>query len=255
MHSALNHNFAQRTPVAPNKKLIFALVAIILGTVISSLSLWVIKSDKFLIKHMHIEGEFISLDTEDIRALVNTQIRGSGFFGIDANVIHDALVALPWIKKASVLRIWPDSLKVIITEQLAFVRWGETGFLNEQGDYFEPNQDTSPTSLPILEGATAVREILLDHFKYLQAIPKLNVTRLRLDQRRAWEMELDNKLLVVLGKENFEDRVELFINTARPNLGENLSQVERIDMRYTNGFSVQWKQAPKEHLVSENRRQ
>jgi len=89
---------------------------------------------------------------------------------------------------------------------------------------------------------------LLERFKLLKQTYGLSVVRLQLNKRRAWRFELGNGLSVVLGRRYFENRIERFVNVVINNLGEKLSQAREIDMRYTNGFAVRWKQRVTEHI-------
>jgi len=173
---------------------------------------------------------------------------GGGFFNIDVTAIRNTLVALPWVKEVSVHRIWPDGLRLVVNEQTAVVRWNETGLLNDQGHYFAPEKKSFPHGLPVLEGPEDSQELLLERFKLLKQFYGLSIVRLRLNERRAWQFELDSGLSVVLGRKDFENRIDRFVYIVMNNLGEKLSQVKEIDMRYTNGFAVRWKQSAIENI-------
>jgi cell division protein FtsQ len=210
---------------------------------------WMMKPATLPIKQVHIEGKFLRLDTDRLQELVTYKVRG-GFFNIDVAAIRNALVALPWVNDVSVHRIWPDGLRVIVNEQIAVVRWNETGLLNEQGHNFSPEKESFPQDLPLLEGPEESQKLLLERFNLLKQTYGLSVVRLHLNERRAWEFELENGLSVVLGRKDFESRVERFVSVVMNNLGEKSSQAREIDMRYTNGFAVRWKQRTTEHIES-----
>jgi len=159
-------------------------------------------------------------------------------------------VALPWVNDVSVHRVWPDGLRVIVNEQTAVVRWNGTGLLNDHGHYFSPEKDSFPRGLPLLEGPEESKELLLERFKLLKQTYGLPVVHLQMNQRRAWKFELKNGLSVVLGRRDFENRIERFVNVVINNLGEKSSQAREIDMRYTNGFAVRWKQPTTKHIKS-----
>ncbi|MFB3116822.1 MAG: cell division protein FtsQ/DivIB, partial [Gammaproteobacteria bacterium] len=201
------------------------------------------------IKHVHIEGEFLRLDTSRMQELVSDKVRG-GFFNINVAAIRNTLMALPWVKKVSVHRIWPDGLRVVVNEQTAVVRWNETGLLNDQGHYFAPEKDSFPNDLPLLEGPEDSQKLLLERFNLLKQFHGLSVVHLRLNERRAWQFYLDSGLSVVLGRNDFESRIDRFVYMVIKNMGEKLSQAKEIDMRYTNGFAVRWKQRAIENIES-----
>lgn len=225
------------------------LMAVLVTTVIVAGSLWMMKPTTLPIKQVHIEGEFLRLDTNRMQELVSDKVRG-GFFNINVAAIRNTLMALPWVKEVSVHRIWPDGLRVVVNEQTAVVKWNETGLLNDQGHYFAPEKDSFPNGLPVLEGPEDSQELLLKRLKLLKQFYGLSVVRLRLNERRAWQFQLDSGLSVVLGRKDFESRIDRFVHVVIKNMGEKLSQAREIDMRYTNGFAVRWKQRAIENIES-----
>jgi cell division protein FtsQ len=229
--------------------LVGVLMAVLVVTVIVTSFVWMMKPATLPIRQVHIEGEFLRLDTLRLQELVTDKVRG-GFFNIDVAAIRNALIALPWVNDVSVHRVWPDGLRVIVNEQTAVVRWNGTGLLNDQGHYFSPGKDTFPNGLPLLEGPEESQELLLKRFQLLKNTYGLSVVRLQMNERRAWEFELKNGLSVVVGRRDFENRTERFVNVVINNLGEKSSQAGEIDMRYTNGFAVRWKQPATEHIKS-----
>ena len=232
-----------------SNNLVGGLMAVLVVTVIVTGFVWMMKPATLPIRQVHIEGKFLRLDTYRLQELVTDKVRG-GFFNIDVAAIRNALVALPWVNDVSVHRVWPDGLRVIVNEQTAVVRWNETGLLNDQGHYFSPEKDTSPHDLPLLQGPEESQELLLERFKFLKQTYGLSVVRLQLNERRAWKFELENGLSVVLGRKDFDSRAERFVNVVIKNLGEKSSQAREIDMRYTNGFAVRWKQHATEYIES-----
>ncbi len=249
MDGKIEGNFAKQDRSDHSNNLVGSLLAVLVITVIVTGFVWMMKPATLPIRQVHIEGEFLRLDTLRMQELVTDKVRG-GFFNIDVTAIRNTLLALPWVNDVSVHRVWPDGLRVIVNEQIAVVRWNETGLLNEQGYYFSPEKDTFPQNLPLLEGPDDSQELLLEKFNLLKQTYGLSVASLQLNERRAWKFQLENGLSVVLGRKDFESRIERFVNVVINNLGEKSSQAREIDMRYTNGFAVRWQQRATEHIES-----
>jgi cell division protein FtsQ len=241
--------FDKQDRLAHSNNLISGLVAVLVTTAIVAGFVWMMKPATLPIKQVHIEGEFLRLDTNRLQMLVTDKVRG-GFFNIDVAAIRSDLMALPWVKDVSVHRAWPDGLRVVVDEQIAVVRWNENGLLNVQGQYFSPDKDSFSQGLPVLEGPDESRKLLLERFKLLKDTYGLSLLRLHLNERRAWSFELDSGLSVVLGRRDFDNRVERFVDVVIKNLGEKLSQAKEIDMRYTNGFAVRWQERTTEYIES-----
>jgi cell division protein FtsQ len=74
------------------------------------------------------------------------------------------------------------------------------------------------------------------------------ITSLVLNDRRAWQIILDNGIRLELGKESLEERIERFISLYK-NLGSDTQRVSYIDLRYDTGASIGW--FPEQELAQE----
>ena len=163
MDGSIDGDFDKQDRSDHSNNLVGGLMAVLVVTVIVSSFVWMMKPATLPIRQVHIEGKFLRLDTFRLQELVTDKVRG-GFFNIDVAAIRNVLVALPWVNDVSVHRIWPDGLRVIVNEQVAVVRWNDTGLLNEQGHYFSPEKESFPQGLPLLEGPEESQELLLEKF-------------------------------------------------------------------------------------------
>ena len=199
--------------------------------------------DTMPIKQVRIEGDFTRLSPVDLQLLVTDKVRG-GFFSLNVDAVRDALLAEPWVSQVKVNRIWPDALRVIVTEQVPAVRWKEKGLLNLEGVYFEPELESIPLNLPKLAGPAGLEKTLLQRFNAMQQLVTtvgFRIAALTVDERRAWSLTLNNGIRVVLGRRDFEERFERFLKLIPATLSGRVEQTDSIDMRYTNGFSIKWK--------------
>ncbi len=194
------------------------------------------------IRQVNIEGEFLQLSRAELQQLVLRELHG-GFFSMDVTALRDAVTASPWVHDVQVQRVWPDTLKVSVHEQTALARWGEKGLVNGQGEYFEPAMSSAPADLPQLAGPAGTQAQLARRLQQLQEVLSplsLSVQTLTLSDRRAWSFTTAAGLEVVLGREDFDARLNRFAELVPASLGERLSEASYIDMRYTNGFAVRF---------------
>jgi cell division protein FtsQ len=70
-----------------------------------------------------------------------------------------------------------------------------------------------------------------------------------LNDRRAWQIILDNGIRLELGKESMDERVERFLSLYLE-LGSQAQRVSYIDLRYDTGASVGW--FPEQELEQES---
>ncbi len=197
------------------------------------------------IKYIKVEGEFSNLSNTELKDTVEKNIRG-GFFHLNVNEVRIALLDIPWVREVSIKRIWPDSLKVIVSEQDASARWGDFGLLNHSGEYFSPNIESIPNDLPILFGPDNSEVKLLEKFRTiqnaLQSLPfRLGIVSVTLNNRRSWSFVLKNGVTVIIGRYAFEDRFNRFLKIIPTFFPDQINEIKSIDLRYSNGLSVFWK--------------
>lgn len=232
----------ERQPVAWQKWLRYStmvsmVIAVIAGTVYLS------QDDTLPILHVTVEGDFVYANKEELVKAVTPYVKGS-FINVDVASIRDAGEALPWVKQIQVRRIWPDSLHLIVDEQAAVARWHDDALVNKHGEVFQPPRNTFPTELVVLEGLKGSSQVMTKRLFVIQkqmSTLGLNVKKVTMDQRRAWTIDLDNEMQVVLGRADSEQRLQRFVKVFKAGLQRFQTNITAVDMRYTNGMSVIWK--------------
>ena len=66
------------------------------------------------------------------------------------------------------------------------------------------------------------------------------MSRLRLDARGAWTLELEQGPLVHLGSRDLAARVERFLRLFPRLMASGAGRMAVVDMRYANGLAVRW---------------
>lgn len=239
-------DFYERLPIWFNKRLFgAALLALVLG-VPSGLGIWVLAQPGTLpIRSVKVEGEFRYLAQQDVFEALGGLASG-GFFNVDVHAVKVAAESLPWVDSASVRRTWPDTLRLVITEQVPLAIWGTNQVVNIRGELFQPQLTGLPEKLPTFVGPDGAGQKVAEHFQSLSKKMKeidLHISELKLTERRSWHMRLTNGLHLLLGKGINDERLERFVSAYPKLLGEKIAQVESVDLRYTNGFAVSWKKA------------
>ena len=168
----------------------------------------------------------------------------AGFMSVDLDAVQHAIEGLPWVDHARVQRRWPGSLHVTLVEQTAAARWGESGLLNTRGELFVRSAPHVPVELPRLSGPDGTESQVAQ--RYLAAQGRmleagLRIAALRLDERGAWEIDLDSGVTVRLGRRDVDERIERFIRTASQVIAHRMNDITYVDMRYSNGFAIGWR--------------
>jgi len=168
----------------------------------------------------------------------------AGFMSADLDDIQRAVEALPWVEHARIQRRWPNSLHVTVIEQTAAARWRESGLLNTRGQLFVRSATHVPAELPRLSGPDGTESQVAQRYLSVQGRmleAGMRIAALRLDERGAWELDLDSGVTVRLGRRDVEDRIDRFIHTASQVISHRLNEITYVDMRYSNGFAIGWR--------------
>jgi len=175
-----------------------------------------------------------------------------GFFDINVIGVKQQLESHPWIARVEVKRLWPDSLSLAIVEEIAIARWGEGSLLNQYGQVFTPSRLDDTASLPLLSGPEGSEARTMEQFQALSQFllaTGLRIEQLILSDRQSWELVVSGGTRIVVGKAAVRDRIKRFAAIYDKRLGNDIADIERIDLRYNNGFSVKKKQPDFSELV------
>lgn len=194
------------------------------------------------IRDLQIQGQFRYLEPGQLRQLVRQAIGQRGFFDVDIAALRQRLLQEPWLREIRVQRLWPDGIRLYVTEQSAVARWGEGGALNERGEIFWPERSTGLLELPHLQGPEGQQALLFARLRLLQerALPGTgrHLERLQLSGRGAWTLFLSGDLQVKLGRTHFPERLQRALDLLRPAEAGWLSGVRTMDLRYPNGVAL-----------------
>jgi cell division protein FtsQ len=196
------------------------------------------------IERIRVEGRFQHLSALDVEKTVRAQLHGTGLVSVRLDDVRRALRLLPWVASATVQRSWPRSLAVTVTEQQAIARWNGTDLVNAHGDLFAGASRFVPPELPQLAGPAGTEADVVARYLALQGRiveSGARLTALRLDPRGAWELQLDNGVVVRFGRRQVDERFARFLSVALRLVCQRAADIAYVDMRYTNGFAVGWR--------------
>jgi cell division protein FtsQ len=194
------------------------------------------------IRSIEINGPFQRVSALQIEEAIAAELE-DGFVSADLSGIQQRIVQLPWIDQATVARRWPSRLRITVTEQVPAAIWGERGLLNVRGELFVSETRHTPAELPRLSGpenrsADVAKRYLEIRERLIPA--GLDLRRVHLDTRGAWDMTLHNGVEVRLGRRDVDARTELFLDIVADIITRHVADIDYVDMRYSNGFTIGW---------------
>lgn len=206
----------------------------------------------FNVQRLQLDGELMRNNLPMVRANAVPRLKG-GYFNQDLAKAREAFEAVPWVRRATVRRVWPGELRVTLEEHRPAAYWRhedrDDELVNTFGEVFDANlgdveDETLPTLVaPVNPSADQARQ-MLEMLRRLQ--PEVQplqaeIDTLRLTDRGSWSVLLDTGADLELGRgtpDEVIERVQRFVRTL-PELNRQYpSPLAHADLRYPEGYAV-----------------
>ncbi len=227
------------------------LLALFVACLLVAFGWWLSQRPMFTLKLIRVEGvekmELRHVNVLTVRGSAIPRIRGN-FLTTNLDAVRLAFESVPWVRKASVRREWPNKLIVTIEEHQAVGTWGDDGrLLSAKGDVFTANMAEAEEdgALPEFFGPDGSEKEVIERFlqmrQWLSAI-NLAPESVQLSRRYAWTVKLNNGMSVELGREQdsgtLKSRVDRLIEIYPQLVARLQDRIESVDMRYPNGMAL-----------------
>jgi cell division protein FtsQ len=193
----------------------------------------------FPLRKVDVKGGLQHVNREQVQFIVTREMKGN-FFTLDLNRTRIAFEKLPWVRNVNVRRRWPDGLEVAIEEHVVLARWGSTALVNTHGELFRA---ASNAVLPEFNGPEDAASEVAGHYEEFSRLLRsfnLALTHMTLSDRRALQLKLNNGMVVELGREKVDERLEKFVRAYDLTIAKLQHSVAYADLRYPNGFAVRY---------------
>ena len=241
-----------------NTLMVLAVLAVLAGCLY-----WVMQRPLFTLKAIELEPAHNSslryVSPESVQASIATKLIGN-FFTIRLSDAQAVFEAVPWVRNATVRRIWPNTLRVTIEEHQPFALWNENQMINTWAHVFTANQGEleDDVSLPQFDGPEGKEGLVVSRYAELErwfAPLGLTVRQLSLSNRLAWEVVLSNGMTLSLPRDPgaeaadsqggipgalpFSEGIERFVQSL-PVINQKTGgrAITHADLRYPNGFAI-----------------
>ena len=226
-----------------NPRLLNLIAGILFGLAVLAFALAglqrLLRSDFLPLREIEVTTPVKKTTSAEIEAAVRGRILGN-FLGVDLAEVRSMLERLPWVRRASVRRVWPDRLEVEIEEHVALARWGDDALVNTYGERFAARTEQK---LPLFVApAGTEQQVTSSYARFSRLIAPLGTTvdRIVLTPRLAWQLRLANGINLMLGRDADagEQRLRRFVEVYPVTLGKIQRSHEYVDLRYPNGFAL-----------------
>ncbi|MBM7061621.1 cell division protein FtsQ/DivIB [Pseudomonas sp. UL073] len=202
------------------------------------------------ISKISVTGELSYISQAAVQQRLAPYLAGAKFFSVDLAGMRAELESMPWIAHAEVRRVWPDQVSIRLEEQLPVARWGDEALLNNQGQAFTPRELANYENLPQLVGPQRAQEQVMQQYQMLSQMLRplgFTIARLELRDRGSWFLNANvgttgQSIELIIGRDHLVEKMRRFIAVFDKTLKEQIANIARIDLRYSNGLAVAWRE-------------
>ena len=200
-----------------------------------------LRSPLFPLREVTVRGDLVRTPRAEAQDAAQGRIAGN-FFAADLAALRAGFERLPWVRRVDVRRVWPDRLEVRLEEHVALARWGDSALVNTYGERFAARTEEQ---LPLFAGPEGTEgEVARRYRRFVELVAPLGVEleRIILTPRYAWQLRFANGLNLELGRDLAADPVEARLARFVAVHPETLARIQRrheyVDLRYPNGFAL-----------------
>lgn len=226
---------------------LFAACALLL---VAALAWWTLRHPLFAIGGIVVQGDLSHSSVATLRANVAPRLAGN-FFTVDLQKAREAFEAVPWVRRATVRRQFPNKLRVQLQEHEAEAFWGteaESRLVNTFGEVFEANPgDVEQDGMPRLVGPEGTAAQVLAMYRGLRPLLErldLGIEQVALTGRGGWSLHLDSGATVELGRGSVDEvmtRGQRFAQTltqVTTKYGRRPEALVTADLRHADGYAL-----------------
>ncbi len=216
---------------------------------------WFFSQPNFHLKYLilNISSDKVQhVKPKELKKLVIMELNGTALT-TDLGPIYKSVLSHPWIKEATVRRIWPNKILVNLVEHNIIGVWSDGRFVTQAGKLlqFDKLQSESINKekncfLLKLDGPNETVTAVLDRARMISKKASkvgLQTTGVQLTSQYDWRVFFSNGMKMELGGENLETplekRLDNFFNSiawVRKKIKKDLISV---DLRYAQGFAFE----------------
>ena len=211
---------------------------------VAALGVWISRQPIAPLSRVVVVNQLKEVQRADLEQALQG-LRGN-MVSVSLEGVRSSLEKLAWVRRAEVRRRWPSTLELTLHEQEAVARWSEGSqqLVNVQGEvFYAPGAQTSVDALPLFQGPLGAAPELLARYRELVTVLEPTGRRpvlITLTPRLAWQLRLDDGLLIELGREQAKApvlaRMQRFAEVYGRVVATRLPKASSIDLRYPNGF-------------------
>ena len=217
------------------------------AALLAAAAVWLVRVPSLPVKQVVFAEALPHTRRGEVEQVLPGSLKGN-FFSLNLEMVRGSLEKLPWVRKVEVRRVWPAKLEIRIEEHKPVARWGEGRgeLVNSYGEVFAAGlPENEATDLPLLFGPLGTAQDVLKHYsEFVGSFATVGErpVQVTLSPRLAWQLKLQNGMLVDIGREQTKApvgvRLQRFIEIYPETVAKRAVRPAVVDLRYPNGFAM-----------------
>ncbi len=224
------------------------------------------------LRHIIIHADYRHYTQTQVEKMIQP-LSGENIFHLKIGLLIEQLKKLPWVKTVTINRKGLRTLVVTLQDYTAIATWNKQQLIGQHGQLFTVAKKSWPVGLPAFSSevgkVSAVKghdqsrvvsklQSVLDYYKRLQPLllsSHLQLLSLTDVEEIGWQMKVRaarHVMTVILGDSESHSQngacqnnccLQRFLQVYPELSSHHLGWASRVDLRYANGFTVNWSYA------------
>ncbi|KRG32227.1 cell division protein FtsQ [Psychrobacter sp. P11F6] len=197
---------------------------------------------------IHVNNQGLTVTQYRALQQVMNQQKVSSFFTSDLQALRDITTGMAWVDQVSISRDWQRGIVVTALPKQAVANFGTERLVDAKGAVFVPadSKDLTQERFATLQGEITQAPVIMQQMQQVNdwyAPLGMQVEDIILSPRMTWLIRFDNGLRVIVDNENTAQKLLSLSQLLGNQLSERRGEIQSVDLRYKNGFTIAWDMA------------
>lgn len=170
----------------------------------------------------------------------------SSFFTTNLQALRDIAMGVAWVDQVSVTRDWQQGIVITALPKQPVANFGTERLVDAKGAVFVPadSEELTKSQFATLQGEISQAPVIMQQMQQINdwyAPLNMRVEDIILTSRMTWLVRFDSGLRVIVDNENTAQKLLNLSQLLGNQLSTRREEMQSIDLRYKNGFTITWK--------------
>lgn len=177
------------------------------------------------------------------------------FFTAVLPEIKDNVMQQDWVSQVDIEREWGKGIVITALPREPIARFGSEHLIDAEGKVYKPVSESELTQpgLIMLQGDADQSSLIMQQMQQINqwfSPLDMRVEDMVLTPRMTWAIRFDNGMRIIVDNEHTSQKLMNLSQLLQNQLANKRDDIELTDLRYKNGFVIDWKAESKETVTN-----